>query len=144
MDYLDLTGMKTTGFIPSTNNLRVLAELTTEPGACPHCPNSLFKLKPTGTKTQVTADAHAPVRLPERRRVEVVTLDMSASLRRAVLHALPWAVIVVDRFHIQRMANQAVDRVRRRIHLGMTRYDRRLVMRDPRLLRKHRPGERVQ
>jgi transposase len=266
MDYLDLTGMKTTGIIPSTNNLRVLAELTTEPGACPHCPNSLFKLKPHGTKTQVIADAPArgktveiavkrrryrcPVcgrtclqpfvgvderwgmterlvefvknesllkpfnqaaeetgvapstvraifrehvaelertmtfetprvlgldgvyvrrkerlvmtdierrrvvqmtasikersvaqallRLPERRRVEVVTLDMSASLRRAVLHALPWAVIVVDRFHIQRMANQAVDRVRRRIHLGMTRYDRRLVMRDPRLLRKHR------
>src|ERR1051326_4248579 len=59
MDYLDLTGMKTTGIIPSTNNLRVLAELTTEPGACPHCPNSLFKLKPHGTKTQVIADAPA-------------------------------------------------------------------------------------
>jgi transposase len=266
VDYLDLPGMKTTGKVPSTNSLRVLAELTTEPGTCPHCPNILFGLKAHGTKSQTIKDApmrgrtveiavkrrryrcpvcgrtclqpfagvderwgmterlvefvkdesllkpfnqvaeetgvapstvraifrehvaelertmtfetprvlgldgvyirrkerlvltdierrrvvqiaasikersvaQALLRLPERRRVEVVTLDMSASLRRAVLHALPWAVIVVDRFHIQRMANQAVDRVRRRIHLGMTRYDRRLIMRDPRLLRKHR------
>jgi transposase len=84
------------------------------------------------------AVAQTLFRLPERRRVEVVTIDMSASLRRAVRHALPWAIIVVDRFHIQRMVNQAVDRVRRRIHVGMTRYDRRLIMRDPKLLRKHR------
>lgn len=77
-------------------------------------------------------------RLPGRWRVEVVTMDMSAPLRRAVRHALPQAVIVVDRFHVQRMANQAIDRVRRRIHMGMTPYDRRLVMRDPRLLRKRR------
>jgi transposase len=266
VDYLDLQGMKTTGRVPSTDSLRVLAELTTVPGACPHCPNSLFGLKAHGTKSQTIKDApmrgrtveivvkrrryRCPVcgrtclqpfagvderwgmtlrlvefveresllkpfnqvaqetgvapstvraifreyvarleeevcfetprvlgldgvyirrkerlvltdierrrvvqiaagvkersvaqalfRLPERKRVEIVTMDMSASLRRAVLYALPWAVIVVDRFHIQRMANQAVDRVRRRIHLGMTRYDRRLVMRDPRLLRKHR------
>lgn len=266
MDYLDLAGMKTIDRDPSTNSVRVLAELTPVPGACPHCPNSLFALKAHGTKSQTIKDApmrgrtveiavkrrryRCPVcgrtclqpftdvderwgmtnrlvefveresllkpfnqvaqetgvapstvraifreyvarleqevcfetprvlgldgvyirrkerlvltdierrrvvqiaasikersvaqalfSLPERKRVEVVTLDMSASLRRAVLHALPWAVIVVDRFHIQRMANQAVDRVRRRIHKGMTPYDRRLVMRDPRLLRKHR------
>jgi transposase len=266
VDYLDITGMKTIGRDPSTNSVRVWAELTTAPGRCPHCPNTLFGLKAHGTKSQTIKDApmrgrtveivikrrryRCPVcgrtclqpfvgvderwgmtlrlvelveresltkpfnqvaqetgvapstvraifrehiarleqsvcfetprvlgldgvyirrkerlvltdierrrvvqiaasvkersvaqalfSLPERRRVEVVTLDMSASLRRAVQHALPWAVIVVDRFHIQRMANQAVDRVRRRIHLGMTRYDRRLIMRDPRLLRKHR------
>lgn len=44
--------------------------------------------------------AQALFRLPEQRRVEVVTMDMSASLRRAVLHALAWAVVVADRFHI--------------------------------------------
>jgi transposase len=82
--------------------------------------------------------AQALFDLPDRRHVEVVTLDMSASLRRAVKHALPWAFIVVDRFHIQRMDNQAVDSIRRHLHASMSSYDRRLIMRDPRYLRKHR------
>jgi transposase len=93
---------------------------------------------------QITANidersvAQALFRLPERRRVEVVTFYMFPSLRHAVVHTLPWAIIVVDGFPIQRMANQAVDRVRRRIHKVLSPYDRRLVMPEPHLLHKHR------
>ena len=56
MDYLDMPGMITTGIAPSTNSLRVLAELTTVPRACTDCPNSIFGLKPHGTKSQVIKD----------------------------------------------------------------------------------------
>jgi transposase len=71
VDYLDMLGMKTTGIAPSTNSLRVLAELTTKPGTCPHCPNSLFALKPHGTKSQTIKDAPArgkTVEIAVRRR----------------------------------------------------------------------------
>jgi transposase len=54
--------------------------------------------------------------MPGRERVEVVTIDMSRGLRSAVSYAFPQAAIVIDRYHIQRMANESVDRVRHRLH----------------------------
>ena len=41
-----------------------------------------------------------------------VTMDMSENYRRLVRRLFPEAVIVADRFHVERFANQAVDRVR--------------------------------
>ncbi len=46
-------------------------------------------------------------------RLETVTMDMAAGYRRAVEDNAPQAVIVFDRFHVQRLANQALDEVRR-------------------------------
>lgn len=45
----------------------------------------------------------------ESGQVEVVVMDMSRQYRSAVGKALPQAKIVVDRYHLQRMANEAVD-----------------------------------
>lgn len=51
---------------------------------------------------------------PERcAAIESVTMDMSAGYRRAVEMWLPDAQIVYDRFHVQRLAGDAVDQVRR-------------------------------
>lgn len=51
---------------------------------------------------------------PERcAAIATVTMDMAAGYRRAVESCLPGAEIVYDRFHVQRLASDALDQVRR-------------------------------
>jgi transposase len=49
-----------------------------------------------------------------RRRVRLVAIDMSAEFRAAVRKALPKAKISVDHWHVVRLANDMVTKVRRR------------------------------
>lgn len=46
-------------------------------------------------------------------KLEAVTIDMSAAYIKAVTEASPQAQIIFDRFHVQRLAQDAVDEVRR-------------------------------
>ena len=51
---------------------------------------------------------------PERcARLEAVTLDLSAAYIKAVTEASPKARLIFDRFHVQRLAHDALDTVRR-------------------------------
>ncbi len=50
-----------------------------------------------------------------RAAVEFVAIDPAAPYRSAVRTALPHAVIVVDHFHLVRLANQVVTAVRQRV-----------------------------
>lgn len=51
---------------------------------------------------------------PERAKaLEAVTIDMSAAYIKAVTAATPAARLIFDRFHVQRLAHEAVDEVRR-------------------------------
>ncbi len=51
---------------------------------------------------------------PERcKQLEAVTIDMSAAYIKAVTEASPQATIIFDRFHVQRLAHNALDEVRR-------------------------------
>jgi len=45
--------------------------------------------------------------------IESVTMDMAGGYKKAVREHLPHAQIVFDRFHVQRLASDAVDQVRR-------------------------------
>ena len=47
------------------------------------------------------------------RGIKTVTIDLSAAYLKAVREALPQAEIVFDRFHVQRLASDALDEVRR-------------------------------
>lgn len=47
--------------------------------------------------------------------IKTVTIDMAAGYQKAVEEWLPQADIVFDRFHVQRLASDAVDEVRRSI-----------------------------
>lgn len=49
------------------------------------------------------------------KRLETVTMDMSAGYQLAVRSHAKQAVIVFDRFHVQKLANDALDKVRRQI-----------------------------
>lgn len=57
--------------------------------------------------------AHWLHHLPDRQRVEVVAMDMWAPYRDAVRAVLPDVLIVVDKFHVLRMASQALEVVRK-------------------------------
>jgi transposase len=46
-------------------------------------------------------------------QLEAVTLDMSAAYLKAVTEATPQARVIFDRFHVQRLAHDALDEVRR-------------------------------
>ncbi len=48
-------------------------------------------------------------------RIRLATLDPAAGYRKALEEHLPAATLVVDHFHCIRLANQAIDDVRRRI-----------------------------
>lgn len=51
---------------------------------------------------------------PERcAQLEAVTIDMSAAYLKAVTEASPQAEVIFDRFHVQRLAHDALDQVRR-------------------------------
>jgi len=45
--------------------------------------------------------------------IECVTIDMNAGFKKAIREKLPNAQIVYDRFHVQRLASDALDEVRR-------------------------------
>jgi transposase len=46
-------------------------------------------------------------------QLEAVTLDMSGAYLKAVTEASPQARVIFDRFHVQRLAHDALDKVRR-------------------------------
>ncbi|MGA7270029.1 MAG: transposase, partial [Acidimicrobiia bacterium] len=48
-------------------------------------------------------------------RIRLATLDPAAGYRRAHQEHLPSATLVVDHWHVVRLANQAIDDVRRRV-----------------------------
>ena len=51
---------------------------------------------------------------PERSsRIREVTIDMSAAYLKAIEERIPHATVIFDRFHVQRLASDAVDEVRR-------------------------------
>jgi transposase len=64
-----------------------------------------------------------------KKQVRFVAMDPCAVYRSAVQRALPHAVIVVDHFHLVRLANQAVTRVRQRVTRQVL--GRRGTSRDP-------------
>lgn len=63
----------------------------------------------SGTKSEDVIRVLKQVDEEERMKVEEVTLDLSDSMRRIVAIAFPKAQRVIDRFHIQKMACEAVQ-----------------------------------
>jgi transposase len=74
--------------------------------------------------------------LPNSDKIEVVVMDMSTPLKKAVKAALPHAAIVIDRYHIERMGNQALDKVRQRLRPKRRRKNQPTMCKSS-LLRKH-------
>lgn len=74
----------------------------------------LLDLVPGRTKGSVTGRVNA--RPPERRAgIAEVVIDPFDAYRQGVEEALPQVKLIVDKFHAVRLANQALDAVRRRL-----------------------------
>ena len=52
--------------------------------------------------------------LKDPQNVKVVTMDMWAGYRNAVYDVLPGALVVIDKFHVLKMANEQMDNIRRK------------------------------
>ena len=65
-----------------------------------------------GTKSEAIIQTLKQIDKAERMKVEEVTLDLSDSMRKIVSVAFPNAKRVIDRFHIQKLAGEAVQEIR--------------------------------
>lgn len=75
-------------------------------------------------------------RLPNRGRIQYVTMDMWQPYKDAVKAVLPKATIIVDKFHVVRMANQALETIRKQLREGLSPKERRGLMHDRFILLK--------
>ena len=71
-------------------------------------------------------DQLGPQRLPQ---IEVVSIDLSAAYQKALREALPGVAVVFDKFHLARLAQQALDEVRRTLVRQLPPEERRPLKR---------------
>ena len=76
------------------------------------------------------------MRLKDRKQIAKVSMDMWAPYRDAVAAALPGAVVVVDKFHVVKMANEGLEAIRKEIRADLSDKQRRGLMHDRFILLK--------
>ncbi|HUO43548.1 MAG TPA: ISL3 family transposase [Burkholderiales bacterium] len=91
---------------------------------------TVFDLLPSRKKSELTAHVKS---LPDKENVEVVVMDMWAIYKQVVQAELPGRLIVADKWHVCRMANEAVERVRKAIRKGLDTRTR-LKLKDERFV----------
>ncbi|MDY0341835.1 MAG: ISL3 family transposase [Coriobacteriia bacterium] len=89
--------------------------------------NTVVNLLPNRNKDTVV---HYLSHLDGRHQVQTVAMDMWTPYRDAVQAFMPDARIVIDKFHVVRMANDAVERVRKSLRGSLTPKQRRGLMHD--------------
>lgn len=102
---------------------------------------TIYDIKPNRNKETVIQRLSE---ISDRTYIEYVTMDMWKPYKDAVNTILPHAKVVVDKFHVVRMANQALDNVRKSLKAHMSQKERRTLMRERFILlkRKHDLNER--
>ena len=65
-----------------------------------------------GTDSDMVNDVLCKIPLNKRKKVKEVTLDMAASMEKIVRRSFPKADLVTDRFHVQKLAYDAVQEMR--------------------------------
>lgn len=73
-----------------------------------------------------------------REKVQYVAMDIWNPYREAVEALMPQATIVIDKFHVVRMANEALETVRKAQRAQLTTKERRGLMHDRFVLLKRR------
>jgi transposase len=98
-----------------------------------------------GNDTQSGCELWKTLPIEQREKVEAAAMDMSAGFAAATRKEAPNAAIVHDKFHVSKMLNEAVDRVRRREHHQLKKQgddrlsgSRQLWLYNPENLEDHR------
>ena len=75
-------------------------------------------------------------KLPNAKRIEIASMDMWGPYRQAFHEVLPDVVIIVDKFHVTRMANDALEKVRKALRSELTKKEVRTLKGDRKVLLK--------
>jgi transposase len=100
---------------------------------------TVIEMLPDRRKDRVT---RALLHLPDRHKVQLVAMDMTRAYLDACSAALPQAVVVIDKFHVVRMASEAMETVRKSVRKDLNSRQRVKLMHDRfKLLRRNRDLE---
>lgn len=89
--------------------------------------NTLVEILRDRTKKTV---ADYLFRLPSRDKVELVSMDMWVPYRDAVQAVMPQAEVIIDKFHVLKLANEAMEKARKSIRAELDTKQRRGLMHD--------------
>ena len=76
-------------------------------------------------------------RLPNNHQIRVVTMDMYRPYREAVQECLPYAKIVIDKFHVVQMVTKALETVRKNYKITLSKTERNQLTHDRFVLLKN-------
>ena len=68
--------------------------------------------------------------IKDKEKIELVAIDMWKPYRDAVNTVLPDAIVVIDKFHVVKMVNKALEAVRKKVRGDLTDKQRRALMHD--------------
>ncbi len=80
--------------------------------------------------TRLKKSVTAHLRTLDTSTVKVVAIDMHKAYKDAVREVIPNAAIVVDKFHVVRMASVCLEQVRKSFRSGLESKERRKLMHD--------------
>lgn len=89
--------------------------------------NTIVELLPNRNKDTVVRYLH---HLDGKDRIQYVAMDMWAPYRDACMAVIPQASIVIDKFHVVKMANEAMEKVRKGLRERLTLKQKRGLMHD--------------
>jgi transposase len=89
--------------------------------------NTIVELLPNRNKDTVVRYLY---NLAGKDGIQYVAMDMWAPYRDACQAVIPQAKVVIDKFHVVRMANDALERVRKSLRESLTPKQRRGLMHD--------------
>lgn len=76
--------------------------------------------------------------------IEVATIDMWSGYKYAVNELVPNAFVVIDKFHVVKYANQALDQIRIAIKKGLSKQEQHMLTRDRYVLLKNKENLKPQ
>lgn len=91
---------------------------------------SLFDMLPTRNKSDLIAYFKA---MPGKDKVKILTMDLWSVYRQVAQDQFPGRMVVADRFHVVRMANDSIEKVRKAIRKELETRDR-LKLKDDRFI----------
>jgi transposase len=94
---------------------------------------SIVNLLPDRNELTVAAYLHS---LEERDKINVVAIGIWGPYRAAVSAQLPHATVIVDKCHVLRLANAAIDKTRQKLRETLRPKERRGLMHDRQILLK--------
>jgi transposase len=95
--------------------------------------NSIIEILPNRDKKTVLGFLQG---LPNKERIQFVAMDMWRGYREAVTEVLPDAKIVIDKFHVVKMANEAMEQIRKNLRSRQSLASRKNLMHERFILLK--------